>query len=91
MAAGGANLSPSETRVLQQVCGACHARPGIGVPVMGDEAAWTPLREKGLERLLRNSVEGFGGMPPLGTCSWCSESELRRLVAWMAGLPVPAP
>jgi cytochrome c5 len=82
-----APLSPSEIRVLQRICATCHARPGIGVPVMGDEAAWAPRRAKGVDLLLANTVNGFGGMPPLGTCSWCSEDELRRLVAVISGAP----
>ncbi len=83
-----AALSSAQTRILQQICSNCHARPGISVPRMGDERAWQPLRAKGLDTLVTNTVNGFGKMPPLGTCSWCSESDLRALVALMAGLPV---
>lgn len=85
-AEGPEPLSPGEVRVLQQVCGTCHARPGIGVPLLGDEQAWAPRRSQGLEAMLANTVNGLGGMPPLGTCSWCSEDALRRIIAVMSGM-----
>lgn len=87
--AGGA-LSTREARIYQQVCSQCHARPGIGVPVVGDAEAWRERRARGLDALLATTVNGTRGMPPLGSCSFCSEAELRRLVAFVAGLPVPA-
>jgi len=79
--------SKRETYVLEQICAQCHVRPGIGVPLMGDEAEWGPRRAAGFERLLTNTVEGYLGMPPLGTCSFCTEEELRRLVAILSGMP----
>ena len=74
-------------RLFQLVCAQCHARPGIGVPQVGDAAAWRERTAQGEERLLERTVAGFGGMPPLGSCSFCSEHELRELIALLAGLP----
>ena len=82
-----AALEPRQARIFAQVCARCHVRPGLGIPVVGDDAAWAPLREKGIETLVAHTVEGFGNMPPLGTCGYCSERDLRLLVAFMAGLP----
>ena len=78
-------IGPRQSRVFQQACAHCHVRPGIGVPVLGDEAEWAPRREQGFEALVAHTVEGKGGMPPMGTCSFCSEDDLRRLVAFIAG------
>ena len=55
--------------------------------LVGDAAAWETRREKGIETLLANTVNGYRGMPPLGTCGFCSEPDLRDLIAYMAGLP----
>jgi cytochrome c5 len=85
----GAGLPAREARIYQQVCAVCHAREGIGVPVTGDAAAWEARRARGLDSLFENTVNGTRGMPPLGTCSFCTEDELRRLVAYVAGLPLP--
>lgn len=84
-----APLGARETYVMGAICARCHARPGIGVPLMGDAAEWDERRRQGLEALVAHTIVGLRGMPPLGTCSFCSEDELRRLAASMAGLPLP--
>ena len=38
-------------------------------------------------RLLVHTVDGYRGMPPLGTCGLCSEDDFRELIRYMAGLP----
>jgi len=77
--------------IFQQSCAHCHVRPGIGVPVLGDTAEWETRRAQGFEAMVAHTVEGFADMPPLGTCSFCTEDDLRRLVAFMAGYTaVPA-
>ena len=80
-------LSGREAQVFQQICAKCHVTPGLGVPVIGDEPEWQRRRAQGLEQLLAHTIDGFGDMPPLGTCSFCSEQELRHLVAFLAGFP----
>jgi cytochrome c5 len=83
-------LQERQQRLFQQACAHCHLRPGLGVPVVGDAAAWEERRAQGFETLLANTVRGVRDMPPLGTCGACSEEDLRRLVAFVAGLPLPA-
>lgn len=85
--AARAQLGPEEARIYQTACASCHARPGTGAPLTGDEAAWAERRAQGADVLLAHTVNGWRGMPPLGTCGLCSEAELRALVAYMAGLP----
>jgi cytochrome c5 len=80
-------LSDANARTYQAACAACHARPGIGAPLTGVDADWRERREQGLETLLVHTVDGYKGMPPLGTCGLCSEDDLRTLVRYMAGLP----
>ena len=82
-----AQLSPDGARAYQTACASCHARPGTGAPLVGDDATWAKRRAQGADVLLAHTVNGYRGMPPLGTCGLCSEAELRALVAYMAGLP----
>lgn len=82
-----AELSPAAAREYQTACASCHARPGTGAPLTGDASAWADRRAQGADVLLEHTVNGYKGMPPLGTCGLCSEAELRELVAYMAGLP----
>ena len=89
VAHAGATLPPRQARIHQQICATCHTRPGLGIPLLGDEAAWAPRRARGLDALVETTVRGVGGMPPLGTCSFCTREDLDVLVAYLAGLEVP--
>jgi len=80
-------LDPGQTRAYRTACAACHARPDIGAPLTGIDADWRERRKKGIEGLLVSTVNGFRGMPPLGTCGLCSENDFRALIRYMAGLP----
>ena len=80
-------LTDRQSRALEQVCAQCHLAPGLGVPMLGDDRAWETRRQKGLEVLVHNTVVGLGNMPPLGTCGFCTEADLRALAAFMAGMP----
>jgi cytochrome c5 len=80
-------LSPEHARTYQAACASCHARPGIGAPLTGVDADWRARRAKGMDALLENTVNGIGGMPPLGTCGLCSVDDFRALIRSMAGMP----
>jgi cytochrome c5 len=82
-----APLAPELARTYQAVCATCHARPGIGAPLTGVDGDWSERREKGLDALLVSTVQGVGGMPPLGTCGLCSVADFRALIRVMAGVP----
>ena len=82
-------LNERQVQVFSLICARCHVQPGLGVPVVGDTAEWQRRSANGFDILLSHTVTGFAGMPPLGTCSFCSEEDLRNLVAFMARLPLP--
>jgi cytochrome c5 len=84
--AGRVQLEPALARTYQSACASCHARAGTGAPLAGSDADWSARRAQGLDVLLTHSVNGFRGMPPLGGCGLCSESDLRALVAYTAGI-----
>jgi cytochrome c5 len=86
VAAAQTGLPPRQARIHQQICATCHAQPGLGIPLVGDESAWAPRRERGLDALVEATVTGAGGMPPLGTCSFCTLEDLELLVAYLAGI-----
>jgi cytochrome c5 len=80
-----AQLDERQGKLLSNNCLQCHARPGIGVPLMGNAPDWTERNRKGMDALLVNVVQGMRGMPPLGYCSACSEQDFRALIAAMSG------
>lgn len=75
---------PRLAEIYSQTCKSCHASPASGAPLTGDAGAWKPRLEKGLETLVRNTVEGYNGMPPLGSCSDCTRDDLRALIRFMS-------
>jgi cytochrome c5 len=82
-------LTSRESHAYTQICAYCHARAETSAPVMGDAAEWqrrAAETEGGFEGLVRNTIVGIGNMPPLGTCGYCTETEIRNLVATMSGL-----
>lgn len=82
-------LTLRESHAYTQICAYCHARAETSAPVMGDTAEWqrrAAETEGGFEGLVRNTIVGIGNMPPLGTCGYCTETEIRNLVATMSGL-----
>lgn len=84
--ATAAELTERQTRLLTNNCVQCHARPNIGVPMMGTPGDWTERNKQGEEKLLANVVHGLRGMPPLGYCSACSEDDFRALIRVMSGV-----
>ena len=80
-------LSDANARAYQAACASCHARPGIGAPLTGVDADWRERRDQGMDTLLVHTVDGYRGMPPLGTCGLCSTDDFRALIRYMAGLP----
>ncbi len=87
-----APLTARQAGYYQNICASCHADAQSGVaPQTGDIAAFAERMEgRGFESLVANTVNGMPFMPPLGSCSACSEADLRALVAYISGVPDPA-
>lgn len=80
-----AELTPRQSALMTNNCLQCHARPVTGAPVIGKADDWSARLQKGDLVLLRNTVEGFKGMPPMGYCSACNEEDFRAMIVQMAG------
>lgn len=76
---------PKLARLYAQTCKACHANPGSGAPLAGDRAAWAPRLAQGEKTLLDHAINGYKGMPPMGSCSDCGEAEFSALIKFMSG------
>ena len=79
-------LTPREAYTFGQICAYCHARAETSAPVIGDTEEWQRRSADGFEVLVTNTILGVGNMPPLGTCGYCTEDEIRNLVIVMSGL-----
>lgn len=79
-------LTARQTTLMVNNCVQCHTKPILGAPLIGDQAAWAKVLKKGEDIVLKNVVQGFGSMPPLGYCSTCDEADFRALIQAMSGL-----
>src|SRR5512143_4379462 len=73
----------SGEEVFKTVCTACHGTGAAGAPKFGDKAAWAPRIKQGMDTLFSHATTGIRAMPPRGTCSNCSDTELKGAVEYM--------
>ena len=64
-------------------CMACHTSGVANAPKFGDKAAWAPLAAKGMDALLASVKQGKNAMPPMGTCSDCTDDEFKAVIQYM--------
>ena len=69
--------------IYNTYCTACHASGVAGAPVMGDVAVWDERMSKGIETVYENAINGITAMPAKGTCSDCSDDEIKAVVDYM--------
>lgn len=89
--AASAPADPTLAGLYAQTCKACHTNAASGAPQTGDVQAWAPRLAQGMDVLLDHTVNGYNGMPPLGSCSDCTEDEFRALIEFMAQSQGAAP
>lgn len=81
--AGSSGKSRSGKEIFEQVCTACHTPGALGAPKFGNKADWAPRIAKGMDTLYQHALNGFNAMPPHGTCTNCSEQEIKDAVDYM--------
>jgi len=69
--------------LFNEYCFSCHGTGWEGAPVMGDNFAWKDRISKGMAVLLENTKNGINAMPPQGTCSDCTEQELKNVIEFL--------
>jgi cytochrome c5 len=65
-------------------CVICHGTGVAGAPKLHDEAAWKPRLAQGMNVLLTHVKQGYKAMPPKGTCTDCSDSDLEAAIKYMS-------
>ena len=81
-------LTPSDpdlSAVYDRSCRACHALNGLGAPLTGHSAAWTPRFDaRGLDGMLASVRSGRGAMPAMGYCPDCTDDTFEALIEFMS-------
>ena len=55
----------------------------LGAPKIGSGEWAARLDAKGLDTLVSNAINGIGAMPARGTCSDCSDEEIKASIEYM--------
>ena len=83
-AASAAMAERSGEAIYNNYCTACHQTGAAGAPKLDATSEWqSRLDEKGRDTLYQHSINGFNAMPPKGTCSDCSDAEMKVAVDYM--------
>ena len=68
-------------------CLMCHTSPDAKAPLVHDRADWQKrIAERGLDTVISHAQSGFNAMPPKGTCTSCSDEDLKGAIEKMSGL-----
>ncbi|EKU28525.1 cytochrome C [Alcaligenes sp. EGD-AK7] len=81
-AADDSKVDPAGIKLYDTICFACHAAGVAGAPKFGDQAAWKPYIESGMDTMVQKAIHGVGAMPPRGG-SQASDDEIRAAIQHM--------
>lgn len=87
----GAQAAAAETatartpeEIFNGACAMCHASGLMGAPRANNAADWQPrLDERGLDGVWQNALNGINAMPPRGTCTDCSDDDIKATIEYM--------
>lgn len=82
-------LSAEQLAKYEASCKVCHDTENTGAPLRGDTQAWSTILKKPMDAIMQNVVNGYQGMPPLGQCFDCDETDLKSLVYYLATPTTP--
>ncbi len=89
-AASTGAITPQAVRnIYDNSCASCHDRGLQGAPILGDEANWKRRLLKGKDTVIRHAIEGYNQMPAKGTCTTCSNAQIRAVTEYMIAKSLP--
>jgi len=72
----------------EQYCSICHRDGLAGAPKFRDAKDWQPrIDKKSIDDLVVSANKGLNAMPIQGTCTECSDEDLKNAIQYM--LPQP--
>ena len=66
-------------------CQVCHGNDKMGAPDVGNKEAWSAVMKKGMDKVLKNAINGKGAMPPKGGNMDLKEAQIKQIIEYMAG------
>lgn len=78
-----AGVAKSGEQIYQEKCTICHAAGVAGAPKFRDKKDWAPRSKLGMDDMLQKAKNGLNAMPPRGTCTDCSDDDLKKAIQYM--------
>jgi len=69
--------------VYRDFCAVCHSGGWQGAPIANEPGEWAERMSAGADAMFENVKKGLNAMPPMGTCTDCSDEELKSAIAEM--------
>jgi cytochrome c5 len=69
--------------VFKAACTVCHTAGLMNAPKLGDKAAWKARIAQGMPMLYDHAIKGIRTMPAKGTCTACTDKEIKNGVDYM--------
>ena len=81
-----ASVHSADVKVLyDKSCTFCHAAGVNNAPKSFDAAAWEArIKEKGMDALVNNVMNGYKAMPPKGLCNECSKDDYKAIIEYIS-------
>jgi len=80
--AAGETVNPAGEKLYNSACLACHMAGVANAPKVGDKAKWSTLTAKGMDALMKVTINGKGAMPPRGATK-ADDATLQAAVEYM--------
>lgn len=71
--------------VFEANCAVCHVPGAANAPKFGDQAAWKPRLQSGVENLYKSAINGKNAMPPKGGNATLADSDVKAAVDYIVG------
>ncbi|MFZ6754563.1 c-type cytochrome [Undibacterium sp. Dicai25W] len=73
----------SGATIFTLMCAECHVTGISGAPKVSDKAAWAVRLKQTPDTLIEHALHGYKLMPARGSCSSCSDLEIKAAVEYM--------
>lgn len=65
-------------------CASCHNIGVANAPKLSNKKDWTPRIKQGIKNMIASAIKGKGAMPARGGCGNCSDTDMNKVVTYMA-------
>jgi cytochrome c5 len=70
-------------KIYDSKCVICHGTGIAGAPKFANKADWEPRTKQGMNVLLTHVEQGYKAMPAKGTCTECTDADLKKAIEYM--------